>query len=429
VFFVNIVNYLVGGGMEDSKIAALLQEEQARQQRNLVLIASENYTSEAVMRAQGSVATNKYAEGYPGKRFYAGCDYVDQIENLAIERVKKLFDVSFANVQPHSGSQANAAVFMACLQPGDTILGLNLSHGGHLTHGCAVNMSGHYYNPVSYNLSEETEALDYDAIMALAQEHKPKLIIAGYSAYALSIDWAKFRAIADAVGAKLLADISHVSGLVVAGIFPSPSAYADIITSTTHKSLRGPRGGMILVPRDEALAKKIDSAVFPGLQGGPMMHTVAAKAVCFYEALQPDFVAYQQQVLRNARAMVARFQHHGYHVVSGSTDSHLFLVNLTKQQITGKKAESLFEELGIIVNKNTVPGETRSPFITSGIRIGTLGITTRGLQEQECCDLVDCMVARLADPDNTVLRDSLAQRVQDLCNTFPIYAQKGVHAE
>ena len=415
--------------MEDSKIAALLQEEQARQQRNLVLIASENYTSEAVMRAQGSVATNKYAEGYPGKRFYAGCDYVDQIENLAIERVKKLFDVSFANVQPHSGSQANAAVFMACLQPGDTILGLNLSHGGHLTHGCAVNMSGHYYNPVSYNLSEETEALDYDAIMALAQEHKPKLIIAGYSAYALSIDWAKFRAIADAVGAKLLADISHVSGLVVAGIFPSPSAYADIITSTTHKSLRGPRGGMILVPRDEALAKKIDSAVFPGLQGGPMMHTVAAKAVCFYEALQPDFVAYQQQVLRNARAMVARFQHHGYHVVSGSTDSHLFLVNLTKQQITGKKAESLFEELGIIVNKNTVPGETRSPFITSGIRIGTLGITTRGLQEQECCDLVDCMVARLADPDNTVLRDSLAQRVQDLCNTFPIYAQKGVHAE
>lgn len=429
MFFVNIVNCLVGGGMEDSKIAALLQEEQARQQRNLVLIASENYTSEAVMRAQGSVATNKYAEGYPGKRFYAGCDYVDQIENLAIERVKKLFDVSFANVQPHSGSQANAAVFMACLQPGDTILGLNLSHGGHLTHGCAVNMSGHYYNPVSYNLSEETEALDYDAIMALAQEHKPKLIIAGYSAYALSIDWAKFRAIADAVGAKLLADISHVSGLVVAGIFPSPSAYADIITSTTHKSLRGPRGGMILVPRDEALAKKIDSAVFPGLQGGPMMHTVAAKAVCFYEALQPDFVAYQQQVLRNARAMVARFQHHGYHVVSGSTDSHLFLVNLTKQQITGKKAESLFEELGIIVNKNTVPGETRSPFITSGIRIGTLGITTRGLQEQECCDLVDCMVARLADPDNTVLRDSLAQRVQDLCNTFPIYAQKGVHAE
>ncbi len=415
--------------MEDSKIAALLQEERARQQRNLVLIASENYTSEAVMRAQGSVATNKYAEGYPGKRFYAGCEFVDQIENLAIERVKKLFGVSFANVQPHSGSQANAAVFMACLQPGDTILGLNLSHGGHLTHGCAVNMSGHYYDPVSYNLSEDTEALDYDAIMALAQQHKPKLIIAGYSAYALSIDWAKFRAIADAVGAKLLADISHVSGLVVAGIFPSPTAYADIITSTTHKSLRGPRGGMILVPRDEALAKKIDSAVFPGLQGGPMMHTVAAKAVCFYEAQQPDFVAYQQQVLRNARAMVARFQHHGYHVVSGSTDSHLFLVNLTKQQVTGKKAESLFEELGIIVNKNTVPGETRSPFVTSGIRIGTLGITTRGLQEQDCCDLVDCMVARLADPDNIALRDSLAKRVRDLCQAYPIYAQNGVHAE
>ncbi len=415
--------------MEDSKIAALLQEERARQQRNLVLIASENYTSEAVMRAQGSVATNKYAEGYPGKRFYAGCEFVDKIENLAIERVKKLFGVSFANVQPHSGSQANAAVFMACLQPGDTILGLNLSHGGHLSHGCTVNMSGHYYNPVSYNLSGDTEALDYDAIMALAQQHKPKLIIAGYSAYALSIDWAKFRAIADAVGAKLLADISHVSGLVVAGIFPSPCAYADIITSTTHKSLRGPRGGMILVPRDKALAKKIDSAVFPGLQGGPMMHTVAAKAVCFYEAQQPDFVAYQQQVLRNAQAMVARFQHHGYHVVSGSTDSHLFLVNLTKQEVTGKKAESLFEELGIIVNKNTVPGETRSPFITSGIRIGTLGITTRGLQEQDCCDLVDCMVARLADPDNIALRDSLAKRVQDLCQTYPIYTQSGVDAE
>ena len=415
--------------MEDKIIEDLLQSELVRQQQNLVLIASANYTSAAVMRAQGTVVTNKYAEGYPGKRFYAGCEFVDQIENTAIDRVKKLCGVAFANVQPHSGSQANAAVFMACLQPGDTILGLNLSHGGHLTHGCAVNMSGHYYNPVSYNLSTETESLDYDAIMALAKEHKPKLIIAGYSAYALEIDWARFRAIADAVGAKLLADISHVSGLVVAGVFPSPVAYADVITSTTHKSLRGPRGGMILVPTDEALAKKIDSAIFPGLQGGPMMHAVAAKAVCFYEALQPDFVHYQQQVLRNARAMVARFQHHGYHIVSGKTDSHLFLVNLTKQNVTGKKAESLLEELGIIVNKNTVPGETRSPFVTSGMRIGTFVITTRGLVEEDCCTLVDCMVARLADAENVSLRDTLAKRVQELCVRYPIYANHGVFTE
>lgn len=406
----------------DSLIFSLLERELHRQQNNLVLIASENYTSLEVMRAQGSVATNKYAEGYPGKRFYAGCEVLDQVENLAIERVKKLFGVEFANVQPHSGSQANAAVFMALLNPGDTILGLNLSDGGHLTHGSKVNMSGHYYQAVSYHLDQQSEALDYDAIEKQALDCKPKIIIAGYSAYALEIDWQRFRAIADKVDAYLLADISHVSGMVVAGVFPSPVPYVDVVTSTTHKSLRGPRGGMILTPRDEKIAKKIDSAIFPGLQGGPMMHAIAAKAVSFWEAMQPGFVEYQNQVLANARAMVSQFQHHGFHVVSGKTDSHLFLVDLTNRGLTGKQAEKLLENIHIVVNKNTVPGDKRSPFVTSGFRVGALGLTTRGFKEQECAKLVDIMVAHLNAPEDSPLAETLQKKVIKLCDSFPIYS-------
>ncbi|MEC8063235.1 MAG: serine hydroxymethyltransferase [Pseudomonadota bacterium] len=406
----------------DSLIFSLLERELHRQQNNLVLIASENYTSLEVMRAQGSVATNKYAEGYPGKRFYAGCEVLDEVENLAIERVKKLFGVEFANVQPHSGSQANAAVFMALLNPGDTILGLNLSDGGHLTHGSKVNMSGHYYHAMSYHLDQQSEALDYDAIEKQALDCKPKIIIAGYSAYALEIDWQRFRAIADKVGAYLLADISHVSGMVVAGVFSSPVPFADVVTSTTHKSLRGPRGGMILTPRDEQIAKKIDSAIFPGLQGGPMMHAIAAKAVSFWEAMQPGFVEYQNQVLANARAMVSQFQHHGFHVVSGKTDSHLFLVDLTNRNQTGKQAEKLLESIHIVVNKNTVPGDKRSPFVTSGFRVGALGLTTRGLKEIECTKLVDIMVAHLNAPEDASLTDILQKKVINLCESFPIYS-------
>ena len=405
----------------DTTLFELLNQEYHRQKDHLVLIASENYTSKQVMQAQGSVATNKYAEGYPGKRFYAGCEYLDQVENLAIDRVKKLFGVSYANVQPHSGSQANAGVFMALLKPGDTILGLNLSDGGHLTHGCQVNMSGHYYNPVSYYLSPETEALDYDAIEALAVEHRPKMIIAGYSAYALKIDWKRFRSIADKVGAYLLADISHVSGLVIAGVFPSPVDYADVVTSTTHKSLRGPRGGMILTPSNADIAKKIDSAIFPGLQGGPMMHSIAGKAACFYEAMQPGFVDYQKQVLKNARAMVERFQSHKFRVVSSQTDSHLFLVDLSDRDQTGKKAEKLLESIGVIVNKNTVPGDKRSPFVTSGFRVGTLGLTTRGFEEDDCRGLVDRMVAILNSDNDEELQDRLRKEVVELCEKFPIY--------
>lgn len=407
----------------DTEMQALLKAELVRQQNHLVLIASENYTSAAVMAAQGSVATNKYAEGYPGKRYYAGCECVDKMESLAIERAKKMFGVEYVNVQPHSGSQANAAVFLALLKPSDVILGLDLQDGGHLTHGSRVNMSGKYYRSVAYGLDPASESLDYDAIEAIAVEHKPKLIIAGYSAYALSIDWKRFRDIADRVGAYLLADICHVSGLIVAGVYPSPVGYADVITTTTHKSLRGPRGGMIMVPRDADLAKKIDSAIFPGLQGGPMMHAIAGKAVSFYEALQPEFIQYQKQVLTNARCMAQCFKDAGFHVVSGSTDSHLFLINLTSTNLTGKQAEKCLADIGIIVNKNTVPGEKRSPFVTSGFRVGTLGITTRGFDESSCKVLSEIMIRCLQYPDDAETVSSLRNAVQELCDKFPIYEQ------
>lgn len=407
--------------VEDQIVKGLIQEELHRQQNNIVLIASENHASEAVMQAQGSCLTNKYAEGYPGKRYYAGCEFVDQIEQLAIDRAKQLFNVDFVNVQPHSGSQANLAVFKAILQQGDTFMGLDLAHGGHLSHGCAANISGQYYHAVNYRLHPDTEALDYDEIQALARKHKPKLIIAGYSAYSLVIDWARLRAICDEVGALLHADIAHIAGLIAVGAFPLPSAYADVMTTTTHKSLRGPRGGMIMVPKDEALAKRINQAIFPGLQGGPLMHVIAAKAVAFHEALQPEFAHYQQQVLANARAMCDRFKELGYKIVSNGTDTHLFLVDLTQQGITGKQAEDALNAIGIIVNKNTVPNDQRSPFVTSGMRIGSCAVTTRGTDTQAMLEIVDMMDRCLKHYDDAEVMQSLRQSVQDFCQRYPIY--------
>ncbi len=405
----------------DQVIESLIDDELERQKNNIVLIASENHASPGVMKAQGSVLTNKYAEGYPGKRYYAGCEFVDQVEQLAIDRAKKLFNVDYVNVQPHSGSQANLAVFKAILSPGDTFMGLDLAHGGHLSHGCAANISGQYYNAVTYKLDAETEKLDYDAIEALALKHQPKLIIAGYSAYSLVIDWARLRQICDKVGARLHADIAHIAGLIAVGIFPSPVDYADVITTTTHKSLRGPRGGMIMVPKDEALAKKINQAIFPGLQGGPLMHVIAAKAVAFFEALQPEFVHYQKQVVENARAMCARFKSLGYRIVSDSTDTHLFLVDLTEQAITGKEAEESLDQIGIIVNKNTVPNDQRSPFVTSGMRIGSCAITTRGVDAEAIVEVVDMIDRCLKSRHDTSMMRVLEQSVKDFCRRYPIY--------
>ena len=405
----------------DQVVESLINEELDRQKNNIVLIASENHASPGVMRAQGSVLTNKYAEGYPGKRYYAGCEFVDQVEQLAIDRAKALFKVDYVNVQPHSGSQANLAVFKAILAPGDTFMGLDLAHGGHLSHGCAANISGQYYNAVSYHLNPETEMLDYDAIEALALAHKPKLIIAGYSAYSLVIDWARLRQICDKVGAKLHADIAHIAGLIAVGAFPSPVAYADVITTTTHKSLRGPRGGMIMVPRDEALAKKVNQAIFPGLQGGPLMHVIAAKAVAFFEAQQPEFVHYQTAVIDNARAMCERFQALGYKIVSNGTDTHLFLVDLTDQGLTGKDAEEALDRIGIIVNKNTVPNDQRSPFITSGMRVGTCAITTRGAGKRAMYEIVDMIDRCLKCRHDSAITQVLKQSVKDFCQRYPIY--------
>ena len=405
----------------DQVIESLIGDELERQKNNIVLIASENHASPGVMKAQGSVLTNKYAEGYPGKRYYAGCEFVDQVEQLAIDRAKKLFNVGYVNVQPHSGSQANLAVFKAILSPGDTFMGLDLAHGGHLSHGCAANISGQYYNAVTYQLDAETEKLDYDAIEALAIKHQPKLIIAGYSAYSLVIDWARLRQICDKVGARLHADIAHIAGLIAVGIFPSPVDYADVITTTTHKSLRGPRGGMIMVPKDEALAKKMNQAIFPGLQGGPLMHVIAAKAVAFFEALQPEFIHYQRQVVENARAMCARFKALGYRIVSDSTDTHLFLVDLTQQSITGKEAEEALDQIGIIVNKNTVPNDQRSPFVTSGMRIGSCAITTRGVHAKAVVEVVDMIDRCLKNRHDPALMQVLKQSVIDFCQRYPIY--------
>ena len=405
----------------DDELWNAMQAEEKRQEAHIELIASENYTSPRVMEAQGSVLTNKYAEGYPGKRYYGGCEFVDIAEDLAIERAKELFGAAYANVQPHSGSQANSAVFMALLKPGDTVLGMSLAHGGHLTHGASVNFSGKIYNAVQYGINTDTGLLDYDEIEALALEHKPKMIIAGFSAYSQELDFARFREIADKVGAYLFVDMAHVAGLVAAGVYPDPVPHAHVIATTTHKTLRGPRGGLILACDDADLQKKLNSAVFPGGQGGPLMHVIAAKAVCFKEAMSDDFKTYQQQVVKNASAMAQVFVDRGYDVVSGGTKNHLFLVSLIKQDITGKDADAALGRAHITVNKNAVPNDPRSPFVTSGLRIGTPAITTRGFGESECRDLAGWICDILDNLDDDAVNSRVREQVSALCARFPVY--------
>ncbi|WP_409524052.1 serine hydroxymethyltransferase [Nitrincola sp. MINF-07-Sa-05] len=410
----------------DAELAAALNEEQERQEVHIELIASENYASVRVMEAQGGQLTNKYAEGYPGKRYYGGCEAVDKVEAFAIERACQLFGASYANVQPHSGAQANAAVFMALVSPGDTILGMSLAHGGHLTHGAAPNFSGKNYNAVQYGLKPETGEIDYEQVEALAREHKPKMIIAGFSAYSLVVDWARFRRIADEVGAFLFVDMAHVAGLVAAGLYPSPLPHAHVVSTTTHKTLRGPRGGLILTALDdEALHKKLNGAVFPGQQGGPLMHVIAAKAVAFKEAMSPEFKTYQQQVLDNAKAMAGVFIERGYDVVSGGTEDHLFLVSLIRQAITGKDADAALGRSHITVNKNSVPNDPQSPFVTSGLRIGTPAVTSRGFEVAECtqlsgwiCDILDVLAA---GEDTAAIEEQTRGKVAELCARFPVY--------
>ncbi|MEB3187442.1 MAG: serine hydroxymethyltransferase [bacterium] len=404
----------------DPEIAALLDAELTRQRDHLELIASENFTSRAVLEAMGTVPTNKYAEGYPGRRYYGGCVHVDGMETLAIERACRLFGSEHANVQPHSGANANMAVFLAALKPGDTILGMDLSHGGHLTHGSPVNASGLLYRIVSYGVEPETETLDYDRVEALAREHRPKLIIAGASAYARTLDFARFRAIADEVGALLLVDMAHIAGLVAAGAHPSPVPHAHFVTTTTHKTLRGPRGGMILTSAE--WAKAIDKAVFPGLQGGPLMHIIAAKAVSFHEALQPDFSQYQQQVVANARAMAAELAAAGARIVSGGTDTHLFSVDVRSVGLTGKVASQTLDDVGITVNKNTIPFDPESPFVTSGIRIGTPAVTTRGMGEPEMRTIARAIHRALTAGGDAAELAAVRATVADLCKAFPLYA-------
>ncbi|WP_420195165.1 serine hydroxymethyltransferase [Marinobacter sp. GH_1] len=405
----------------DDELWNAMQAEEKRQEAHIELIASENYTSPRVMEAQGSVLTNKYAEGYPGKRYYGGCEFVDIAEQLAIDRAKELFGAAYANVQPHSGSQANSAVFMALLKPGDTVLGMSLAHGGHLTHGASVNFSGKIYNAVQYGINTDTGLLDYDEIEALAVEHKPKMIIAGFSAYSQELDFARFRAIADKVGAYLFVDMAHVAGLVAAGVYPDPVPHAHVVTTTTHKTLRGPRGGLILACDDEDLQKKLNSAVFPGGQGGPLMHVIAAKAVCFKEAMSDEFKAYQQQVVKNAAAMADVFVERGFDVVSGGTKNHLFLVSLIKQDITGKDADAALGKAHITVNKNAVPNDPRSPFVTSGLRIGTPAVTTRGFKEGECRDLAGWMCDILDNLEDEATISRVREQVEAVCARFPVY--------
>ena len=405
----------------DEELALAIQGERQRQEDHIELIASENHTSPRVLEAQGSVLTNKYAEGYPGKRYYGGCEYVDVAEQLAIDRVKQLFDADYANVQPHSGSQANAAVYLALLKPGDTILGMSLPAGGHLTHGSKVNFSGKLFNAVQYGLNPETGEIDYDQVEALAKEHQPKMVVAGFSAYSLKVDWQRFRDIADAVGALLFVDMAHVAGLIAVGLYPSPVNIADITTSTTHKTLRGPRGGIILARANEEIEKKLNSMVFPGTQGGPLMHVIAAKAVAFKEALEPAFREYQQQVLDNARAMAAVFIERGFDVISGGTDDHLFLVSFIEQGLTGKAADAALGAAHITVNKNAVPNDPQSPFVTSGIRVGTPALTTRGCGETEARELAGWMCDVLDDVDNQDVIESVRGKVLALCKKFPVY--------
>ena len=405
----------------DDQLAAAIEGENRRQEEHIELIASENYTSPRVLEAQGSVLTNKYAEGYPGKRYYGGCEYVDVAEQLAIDRAEQLFGADFANVQPHSGSQANAAVYLALLNPGDTILGMSLAHGGHLTHGSKVNFSGKLFNAVQYGLDEETGEIDYDQVRELAQEHQPKMIVAGFSAYSRIVDWEAFREIADDVDAFLFVDMAHVAGLIAAGVYPSPVQIADVTTTTTHKTLRGPRGGLILARSNPDLEKKFNSLVFPGTQGGPLMHVIAAKAVAFKEALQPDFVEYQKQVLANARAMAEVMMERGYKVVSGGTDDHLFLVDLIDKSITGKDADAALGRANITVNKNAVPNDPRSPFVTSGLRIGTPAVTTRGCGEAEVRELAAWMCDILDDIENEATIERVKGQVLELCARYPVY--------
>ncbi len=405
----------------DNDLWEAIQGETRRQEEHIELIASENYASPRVLQAQGSVLTNKYAEGYPGKRYYGGCEYVDVAERLAIERAKELFGADYANVQPHSGSQANAAVYLALLQPGDTILGMSLAHGGHLTHGAKVNFSGKIFHAIGYGLDTATGEIDYAQVEALAREHRPKMVVAGFSAYSRVVDWQRFRAIADEVGAWLFVDIAHVAGLIAAGCYPSPVQIADITTSTTHKTLRGPRGGIILARANEEIEKKLNSMVFPGTQGGPLMHVIAAKAVAFKEALAPEFRVYQHQVLANARAMAARMQERGYKIVSGGTDNHLFLVDLIDKDITGKDADAALGAANITVNKNSVPNDPRSPFVTSGIRIGTPAVTTRGFREAEVRGLADWICDILDRPGDAGVIGRVREQVLDICRRFPVY--------
>ena len=405
----------------DDEIAAAIAAEEHRQEDHVELIASENYVSRRVLEAQGSVLTNKYAEGYPGKRYYGGCEHVDVVERLAIARVRELFGADYANVQPHSGSQANAAAYMALIEPGDTILGMSLSDGGHLTHGASVSFSGKMYKAVQYGVDAATGTVDYEVVRALAEQHRPKLLIAGFSAYSRVLDWQKLREIADSVGAYFLVDMAHVAGLVAAGLYPNPVPFADVVTSTTHKTLGGPRGGIILARKNADIEKKLNSALFPGSQGGPLMHVIAAKAVCFKEAMTPEFKGYQQRVIANARAMAQGFIERGYRIVSGGTDNHLFLLDLIGRDVTGKDAEAALGRANITVNKNTVPGEPRSPFVTSGLRIGSPAVTRRGFDEADCRQLAGWMCDVLDDVKNDNMIETIRQRAVALCRRHPVY--------
>jgi len=405
----------------DKELSVAMQHETRRQEEHIELIASENYASPCVMEAQGSVLTNKYAEGYPGKRYYGGCEFVDVAEELAIERAKKLFGAAYANVQPHSGSQANTAVFLALLEAGDTILGMSLSEGGHLTHGASVNFSGKLFNAIQYGIDPETGLIDYEQVERLAKEHQPKLIIAGFSAHSRVVEWQRFRDIADDVGAYFLVDMAHVAGLVASGHYPSPVNIADVCTSTTHKTLRGPRGGIILAKENEMLTKKFNSLVFPGTQGGPLMHVIAAKAVAFLEALEPEFKTYQAQVIANARAMADTLMERGYSIISGGTDNHLILVSLVDKGLTGKDADATLSRANITVNKNTVPNDPCSPFVTSGLRLGTPAITTRGFGTKESIRIAHWIADILVDLNNESMVDEVRSKVLTLCKDFPVY--------
>ena len=405
----------------DQELWNSFDQESSRQENHIELIASENYASNRILEAQGSILTNKYAEGYPGKRYYGGCEYVDIAEDLAIKRAKELFGAAYANVQPHSGSSANAAAFLALLEPGDTILGMSLDHGGHLTHGAKVNFSGRNYKSFQYGLHPETHDIDYDQVRELALEHKPKLIIAGFSAFSGIIDWSKFREIADESGSYLLVDMAHVSGLVAAGLYPSPVPYADVVTSTTHKTLRGPRSGIILAKSNPEIEKKLNSAVFPGSQGGPLMHVVAAKAICFKEALDPEFKIYTKQVMDNAKLMAETIMSRGIDVVSGGTENHIILVDLRSKNITGKDAEKALGSVNITANKNTVPNDPQSPFVTSGIRLGTPAVTTRGFKSKEIVDISNWICDIVLDMENEDLKKEIKNKVAELCSRFPVY--------